>query len=177
MANTCPLCSYSDFKLSWLSTHFIRRFEFLECLNCKSLICTPMPDEEILLKMYSGEYFEAEQSNIFEWVQQYLQKLEKGVFLDYGCGSGRFLDSIYRMGWSAVGVEFNPETVKNLQQKYPFEIVRVGEKPSQLADVIHLADVLEHLTDLDNQMPEILSLVKPGGIVIAHGPLEGNPNL
>jgi SAM-dependent methyltransferase len=177
MINFCPLCSYSELQKSWLSTHFLRLFEFYKCRNCHSLICSPMPDEETLLKMYSGEYFEAENSNMFGRVYDYLNTSEKGVFLDYGCGSGRFSNSVHEMGWTTIGVEFSPDTVENLRKTFPFEIVQVGEKPSLQADVIHLADVLEHLTDLENQMPEILSLLKPGGIVIAHGPLEGNPNL
>lgn len=45
------------------------------------------------------------------------------------------------------------------------------------ADILHLGDVLEHLTDLNRQMPEILKFLKPGGLLLAQGPLEGNPTL
>ncbi len=177
MKNFCPLCSFTEFKKSWLSVDFVKHFDFYECQNCRSLVCVPMPDEELLLKMYSDDYLESETSNVFEFVYEYLNTLEKGVFLDYGCGSAHFAASVHEMGWTTIGVEFNPDTVRRLQKTYPFEVVRVGEKPSQSADVIHLADVLEHLTDMENQMPEILALLKPGGVLIAHGPLEGNPNL
>jgi len=136
-----------------------------------------MPDNETLLKMYSADYFEADESNMFGKVQDYLKTLETGVFLDYGCGSGRFAEAVYRDGWQTIGVEFNPESVEKLREIYPFEILEVSGEPSVKADVIHLADVLEHLTDLESQMSDILSLLKPGGIMIAHGPLEANPNL
>ena len=45
-----------------------------------------------------------------------------------------------------------------------------------IADVLHLGDVLEHLTEMENQLPRILRLIRPGGLLLAQGPLEGNFN-
>ena len=42
---------------------------------------------------------------------------------------------------------------------------------------IHLGDVIEHMTKINEQMPAILKLIKPGGLLIAQGPLEGNANV
>jgi hypothetical protein len=44
-------------------------------------------------------------------------------------------------------------------------------------DVLHLGDVIEHLTRVDDQLPAILALLKPGAYLIAQGPLEANANL
>ncbi len=178
MPNICPLCAHTKLQKSWLSTEFLQKvFDFYECRQCRSLVCSPMPDNETLLQMYSDDYFEADESNMFDQVTGYLKTIERGIFLDYGCGSGRFAETINNEGWQTIGLEFNPQTVDRLRKTYPFEIVCVGETPSVKADVIHLADVLEHLTELETQFAEILSLLKPGGIIIAHGPLEANPNL
>lgn len=46
-----------------------------------------------------------------------------------------------------------------------------------VVDVLHLGDMIEHLTDLEHQFPEILRLIKPGGYLLAQGPLEAGPNL
>ena len=56
----------------------------------------------------------------------------------------------------------------------PDDLLASGEAP---ADALHLGDVIEHLTDLDRQMPAILRLLKPEGVLIAQGPLEANANL
>jgi hypothetical protein len=56
------------------------------------------------------------------------------------------------------------------------KVISPLDETSQRADVLHLGDVLEHLTDLDNQMPKILNLLKSGGYLVAHGPLEANDN-
>jgi hypothetical protein len=54
----------------------------------------------------------------------------------------------------------------------------VGELMAQpQADVLHLGDVIEHLTDPDGEMPKILQLLKPGGYLMAQGPLEANATL
>jgi 2-polyprenyl-3-methyl-5-hydroxy-6-metoxy-1,4-benzoquinol methylase len=45
------------------------------------------------------------------------------------------------------------------------------------ADVVHVGDVIEHLTQLDTQFPEIPGLIKPGGLLLAQGPLENNASL
>ena len=45
------------------------------------------------------------------------------------------------------------------------------------ADVLHLGDVIEHLTAIDEEMPAILELIAPDGVLIAQGPLESNANL
>src|SRR6185503_14816261 len=45
------------------------------------------------------------------------------------------------------------------------------------ADVLHIGDVIEHLTLLDKQFPAVLELIKPGGLLLAQGPLENNSSL
>jgi SAM-dependent methyltransferase len=44
-------------------------------------------------------------------------------------------------------------------------------------DVVHLGDVIEHLTDPYRELQQVLRLLKPGGHLVAQGPLEANPTL
>jgi hypothetical protein len=46
-----------------------------------------------------------------------------------------------------------------------------------VADVLNLGDVIEHLTTVEQQLPGILRLIKPAGLLVAQGPLEANANL
>ncbi len=98
------------------------------------------------------------------------------MFIDYGCGEGKLLKEVAKLGWDVLGIDFNPALAVELEGT-GIEVVTPSAEISQKADVLHLGDVLEHLTDLDAQMPEILKLLKSGGYLIAHGPLEGNGNL
>jgi SAM-dependent methyltransferase len=181
----CSLCGVEEFDKSWLGTVEFQNkdYTYYQCAGCKSFICDPMPDEEALLEMYGNKYFEVEaiesedtSAEKFDEVVKFLGSLEAGVFIDYGCGDGKLLQTVAGLGWKVVGVEFSPEVIAELAQKTSFEIISHTALPAEKADLIHLGDVLEHLTDLEAQMPRILAMLKTGGIFIAHGPLEANPS-
>jgi SAM-dependent methyltransferase len=186
----CPLCGRDTSGPSWLgSTSYRgRRFEYVQCHSCGTIYCDPMPDDETLAHMYGINYSEAFQGDshvddpkeprrTLEW----LGRVGGGTFIDYGCGEGALLVEAAKLGWRPYGVEFDPEVASRVEGRTG---VKIFSDPSALldeaggpADVLHLGDVIEHLTALDRQMPEILRLLKPGGILLAQGPLEGNPNL
>lgn len=183
---TCPLCSHQKLSDSWLKVFFDGvEFAYLECLNCHSLICHPMPDEKVIAKMYDSTYFDPDENfggeedksmGKFREVFAFLETIEKGRFIDYGCGEGKLLKEVAKSGWDVLGMDFNPALAVGLEGT-GIEVVSHTAEISQKADVLHLGDVLEHLTDLDTQMPQILKLLKSGGYFVAHGPLEANPNL
>jgi SAM-dependent methyltransferase len=113
------------------------------------------------------------------WVLDWLGRLPPGAFVDYGCAGGELLVSASARGWRALGVELTPEVVKETRRRTGLPVLTVegARDEGELADVLHLGDVLEHLTDIEREMPRILSLLKPGGLLLAQGPLEANGNL
>jgi SAM-dependent methyltransferase len=186
---TCPLCNHPESRPSWLgSTYYLEReFCYFECLSCGSLYCNPMPDAEVLLRMYGPEYGDSfaadpigEESRDSRRVLELLEKCGGGTFVDYGCGGGGLLAEAARGNWRAIGVEFDEEVVAEIRRKTGLEALtpREIETLNGLSiDILHLGDVIEHLTALDSQMTGIVRLVKPGGLLVAQGPLEANPNL
>lgn len=180
------MCSGTTFGKSWLGTVEFNGydFEYLKCLTCASFICDPMPNESDLLEMYGTGYFEEDTSSSedisprkFEEVIAFLRSRQPSVFIDFGCGDGSLLETVAQLGWTPIGIEFDPKHVEQLSAQLPFEIVGHTDTPSELANVLHLGDVLEHLTELDEQLPRILSLLNDNGFLVAHGPLEANPNI
>jgi hypothetical protein len=99
--------------------------------------------------------------------------------VDYGCGRGELLPEAARRGWKAVGVELVEDVALETTRRTGQTVVTVETVSSWYgsADVLHLGDVLEHLTEMETEMPRILSLLKPGGLLLAQGPLEANGNL
>lgn len=180
---SCPLCKNAKLSKSWLTVVFEEiNFSYLECLRCCSLICNPMPANETLLKMYNPQYFKLdecanESSSVekFNDVLNFLKGLERGTFIDYGCGEGKLLKEAAKLGWKVLGVDFNPELAESLVGT-DIEVLSHHDIVHQKADVLHLGDVLEHITDLETQMPEILKLLKCNGYLVAQGPLEANNN-
>jgi SAM-dependent methyltransferase len=143
-----------------------------------------MPDAGTIAQMYGPSYAQdvaaadsADPKNP-RAVVDYLRSRAPGVFVDYGCGDGRLLVAARDLGWNAVGVELSPEVARTTEQRTGAR-VRTPEAPELpgIADVLHLGDVIEHLTDMDRQLGHALSVLKAGGILIAQGPLENNPNL
>lgn len=184
----CPLCNEKHFRPSWLGTTTYRgkEFPYVECLACDSLYCEPMPDAETLSQMYGPEYGMSfspdpagEDPKEPERVLDWLQKTKRGVFIDYGCGQGQLLTAVAERGWDVLGIEFDDEVARQLETRIGFRVITSREAlaSAAMADVLHLGDVIEHMTNITEQMPAILNLIKPGGLLIAQGPLEGNINI
>ena len=184
---SCPLCAHSKSRPSWLgSTVYLgEEFRYVECLSCKSLYCDPMPDGKTLERMYGPEYhdlFHAQEnmggtSGVTE-VLSWLRREGRGKFVDYGCGAGHLLHAAKLAEWNAIGIEFEENVATRISQRIGVPVITdTAELLNRPADVLHLGDIIEHLTELDRQMPEILRLLKIGGLLLAQGPLENNANL
>jgi len=146
-----------------------------------------MPDDQTLAEMYGTGYGKSfvedpaihdprELLRVIEW----LKKLKSGTFVDYGCGAGEMLLKAAKLNFQVVGVEFDDDVAKAVEKQTGARVMNMSEAQTlkePLADILYLGDVLEHLTKLNEQMPEILKLLRPGGMLIAQGPLEGNPAL
>lgn len=186
---SCPLCDHRLSKPSWIGSAFYlgKEFNYVECLSCNSLYCDPMPDWETLGRMYGADYqsnFAAEASDDgsrdLRRIIELLKGMRRGVFVDYGCGAGAVLTEVRKLNWRAVGVEFDNEVAAEVEKKTGIEVLthrQVEALDGLRADVLHLGDVIEHLTEAPRQMPEIIKLIRPGGLLLAQGPLEANPNL
>ena len=187
---SCPLCANPSARPSWLgaTSYAGRQFEYVECTGCRSLYCDPMPDDATLAQMYGGDYQTCweydpriedpkEPDRVLTW----LEREPAGFFVDYGCGKGDLLAAATRLGWQCAGVEFDPQVADDVSRRTGAPVyldpAALLEETGRQADVLHLGDVIEHLTALDRQMPEILSLLRPDGLLLAQGPLEANANL
>ncbi|HWB00549.1 MAG TPA: class I SAM-dependent methyltransferase [Pirellulales bacterium] len=183
----CPLCNVRESRPSWLDRVFYhdREFQYRQCTGCGSLFCHPMPDAQTLALMYGPEYVQDFSGGaVFDpkeplRVIHQLSTESPGTFVDYGCGEGALLAEAAKRGWTAIGIEFDDDVARRTAERTETRVVGLaeGESLGACADVLHLGDVIEHLTDLNAQMPRILQLLKPGGLLLAQGPLEGNANL
>jgi SAM-dependent methyltransferase len=142
-----------------------------------------MPDDETLSEMYGTDYATSFQEDpgiddpkealrVVRWLQG---GADSGTFIDYGCGAGFLLTEAAKLSWQAIGVELDDEVAKRVEKQTGARVVsNPAELADGVADVLHLGDVIEHLTEVNRLMPEILRLIKPGGLLLAQGPLENN---
>ena len=80
---------------------------------------------------------------------RHLGGLRPGRLLDVGCGDGRFLQDLARLGWEAEGLDFDPQAVAAARLRgvraYQGELASLD--PELRWDVITLAHVVEHVPD------------------------------
>ncbi len=157
----CPLCDQQAARASWLGSvsYRGRAFPYSQCVACGTLYCDPMPDEGVLAEMYGVDYGRAgggddcatEDPKEPRKVMAWLARAGQGTFIDYGCGSGNLLTAAQALGWQAVGIKFDPEVARTVAHATGAQVV---SRPAEIAaapraDVLHLGDVIEHLTKLN----------------------------
>ncbi len=98
------------------------------------------------------------------------------LVLDYGCGSGIFLESISDEIKKGIGVDLDVEIAKKIVTSEKIlitQIINQNEitKFSEI-DIITSFDVLEHVIDLDSLLNTFVKMLSAGGHVIISGPTE-----
>jgi SAM-dependent methyltransferase len=182
----CPLCGCPETGSSWYgSVHYLgREFPYLECRRCRSLFAHPMPGDATLAAMYGGgrQYDEDDAREAHSpreelgRISTWLDRLGTGTLVDFGCGAGHLLAYAKGRGWAVWGIEWDAAFADNVAQQTGVQVLPSEEafRLDGRADVLHLGDVIEHLTDVDRQIPLVLKLLRPGGVLIAEGPLQAN---
>jgi len=156
--------------------------------DMKILETYPRPAAEELEKYYNSEDYISHtdsKRNLFENLYHFIRsialkrklklvnsfELDERTLLDIGCGTGDFLQIMQQNNWKICGIEVN-EQARNIANTKTNNSVFGTSKVSTIEDnlygVITLWHVLEHVTDLDNQITELKRLLaKNGRLVIA----------
>ncbi len=98
------------------------------------------------------------------------KKPEETKVLDFGCGSGIFVDELQKLGFDAHGLDISEEAIKfgKLQGVKNLGVIDAHKIhfPENTFDAVFTLDVLEHLEDEKWALAEIERVLKPGGIAI-----------
>lgn len=96
--------------------------------------------------------------------------------LEYGCGMGRILKSIYSNGFCCAGIDISETMLKwcyklvpEVKELYLLQPNKKSEYPSRSADLVFSYAVLQHidrLTDYVAAIKEMDRCLKPGGILL-----------
>jgi 2-polyprenyl-3-methyl-5-hydroxy-6-metoxy-1,4-benzoquinol methylase len=172
--------SVKDFSVSGETFDLIynNEFDFLET--------TPQPSIEKLPDYYKSEDYISHtdsKRNLFEKTYHNIKRIalkrklklietyssEGKTLLDFGCGTGDFLQISKDNGWSVLGVEPNDYARKIANNKTNNSVYNSEEflklKNSSF-DVITLWHVLEHVQNLNEHISIFKKLLKPNGTLI-----------
>ena len=99
---------------------------------------------------------------------------DRGRLLDVGCGNGRFLAQMRKLGWEVVGVEPDPEAVRIAKERFGLEVfqgtLEEAGFPDNSFDAITMNHVIEHVPDPIRLLAECRRVLKPGGKLVVVTP-------
>jgi len=169
-------------------------YQIVACQKCKFIFTINPFSEDKLANFYKANNKYAYRANLgvipeyaknnhlisFEFVNSYLLKkyskmnAKKLKIIDIGCGSGYLLNLFKQNGYTNVqGVDPAIECKENARMLYDLDIITstLGElRSNRKYDVILLASVLEHMTNLSNVMKKLRLLLKPNGVIFISTP-------
>jgi SAM-dependent methyltransferase len=151
------------------------------CQACGTAFLWPAPSEAVLVRAYATDYYGAGDTKFNPAVERFrdcfskirARRLTRGLkpdarILDVGCGDGRLLRSLQRVGpFDLHGIEL-PGRAAERAAGNPGIQVHLGtlaatELPLASFDLITLVHVYEHLAAPRATLDRLASLLRPGG--------------
>ncbi len=184
----CPICSGKTFRPYLTSTDYTTSgndFNIVQCTNCSFAITNPRPDKSEIGEYYKSQsyishtggsnslidriYLLARSRSLKrkrKLIEKYSNKLS---LLDYGCGTGEFLNECIKQGWIGNGIEPSKEARSKAEElnKKPIysDISQVIENQFNTITLWH---VLEHVHELNLTLEKLTqSLAVNGTVFIA----------
>ncbi len=185
---TCPICQKTEFRNKLVVEDYTvshESFAIVQCAGCGFQFTNPRPTAEEIGKYYESEEYVSHNSAAGGLVNQaykvarfftmrrkvgLLNKLapRRGKLLDYGCGTGHFLAAAQSAGWQVAGFEPNAgaRAEASARLKQPVGQQSLAELPAGTFDAITLWHVLEHVHTLNETLAQLVSLLKPDGVLL-----------
>ncbi len=183
----CPLCKSGNILNHQLvKDHAVSKKEFTlcRCGDCTLLFTNPRPTEVEIDPYYDFKEYYSHEDQVRSFTQWLYQKIRKssiqrkvslidslvksGSLLDYGCGTGEFLQEAKRQDWNVRGIEPSDKARTQAITKLPTEILgNLDELPElETYDVITLFHVLEHIHSLRKTVKKLVNHLKSNSYMI-----------
>jgi SAM-dependent methyltransferase len=89
------------------------------------------------------------------------------VMLDFGCGSGKYLDISRKVGWQTIGIDFSQYAIEQVRQNghqgFLMSPTVWDNIDDESIDMIRMNHVLEHIYDPKPVLNQLFQKLKPGG--------------
>jgi ubiquinone/menaquinone biosynthesis C-methylase UbiE len=127
----------------------------------------------IIKSSFDKYYTEKDGASISEYFLDYLRYMKSGKrVLDVGCGTGKGVDFLVKMGVDCYGIDISKVAVKKAAEKAHGRVfmASITEIPfrENTFDVVGCHWVLEHVEDVDKALNEMVRVTKVNGFVVIY---------
>lgn len=184
----CPVCDGKSFTPYLTCTDYTvshETFALVKCDSCKLIITSPRPENRSLGKYYlSDEYishsnrsatvtdkiYKIARNFALNWkvnlVTRYTNQSQDQALLDYGCGTGEFLQRAQENHYRISGVE---PSQRARSQAVKLTNATIFGSADQITtgpfDAITLWHVLEHVPDVNEVLNNLKELLRENGTI------------
>jgi 2-polyprenyl-3-methyl-5-hydroxy-6-metoxy-1,4-benzoquinol methylase len=192
----CPVCksrSIKPFRICKDFTVSHETFAVNRCDVCTLGITSPRPETENLGRYYQSEEYishSGKSSGLMGPIYTTARKFalnwktgivksqsKKGTALDFGCGTGEFLQTLKTRGWVIEGVEPSDLARKKAEsltnQKLHSSLSEISTKQFDSITAWH---VVEHVPDLSSVIQQLAQLLKKDGTIFIAVPNYESPD-
>lgn len=192
----CPVCKSQSIKpFRYCKDFTVSHETFIvnKCEGCSLGITSPRPDTEKLGDYYQSEEYISHSGKssgllgpIYTTARKYALNWKAGLLkknapgrtaLDFGCGTGEFLQTLKNKGWTIEGVEpselARSKASHNTQQEIHTSLNEISGKQF---DAISAWHVIEHVPDLESTIQQLKNLLKKDGTIFIAVPNYESPD-
>lgn len=190
----CPLCHndhYRHFKTCRDHTVSGEEFDIVECEACGFRFTNPRPGPDELGQYYESDDYTPHQDTsrgiidiLYRWARHYTLRSKHrlitslapnppGRLLDFGCGTGEFLNLCRSKGWASHGLDPDGTAREIADEKYGLTVQapeRIEAFPADHFDIITLWHVLEHVSQLSATIEQLKRTLSPTGTLVVAVP-------
>lgn len=199
----CPVCGYTQHQHFLTCQDFTitqEKFELVKCQNCDFCFTNPRPNAEEIHKYYQSEKYISHSNTkkgLFSFLYQNIRKKalsekihfiadltknipknrdEKAInVLDYGCGTGEFLQACQQKTWHIAGIEPSPEARTQAERLNNIEVFEdifsfATQNSEKTFEIITLWHVLEHIHLLGDTLEKLYQLLADDGFLLVAVP-------
>ncbi len=168
--NNCLVCNSSNIgAMKGYDVHQLGK-----CNDCGFVFMLRIPTQQELADYYSVYSYGKEQylspltiASYNSWLDEMEKYRHTNNLLDVGCGQGWFLDAAKKRGWNVYGTEYSETAVNNCKAR-GINMFQGVLNPSDFKglemDVIVSIEVIEHINTPHQELKNIYSLLRKGGL-------------
>lgn len=146
-------------------------FDYVRCASCGLIQLEEIPPD--LASLYMNYRVHGSQSAIYNALRRVTighayvsSRGDDRALLDFGCGSGWYLQQMSQLGWRATGFEFSAEHADQVAHHTGLPVLSgeasLEERVGQF-DLVTMNFVFEHLAEPHQTLDLVARTLKPGG--------------